>query len=67
MANVMRDVAAATETPLVDLRSRFDGVDAYFADHVHLTKKGSAALAEALGRELSAVLRERGCRRLSRK
>jgi lysophospholipase L1-like esterase len=63
MADVMRQVAAATGTPLIDLRNRFNGVGAYFADHVHLTHKGSAALAQAVAIELAPVLHERGCRR----
>jgi lysophospholipase L1-like esterase len=64
MADVMRRVAAATGTPLIDLRNRFNGVGAYFADHVHLTHKGSAALAQAVAIELAPVLHERGCPRL---
>ncbi len=52
----IQEAARASGARLVNLEREFDGKKAYFADQVHLTPAGAAALAERLAAELSPLL-----------
>lgn len=60
LAEELEAVAKDRKLPFVDVRSRMNGRAAYFHDHVHLTKEGSRALAEAVGDALVRIGIDRG-------
>lgn len=53
---VTREVAAAKQVPLIDAGAVMDGIDELFADHVHLSEKGSQMLAGMVGAELIKLI-----------
>ena len=54
--DTVRQVAAAKETPLLDLDARFSGRSELFDDHVHTSRLGSQALATAVAEFLESKL-----------
>lgn len=53
---IIRDVGARTNTLVIDAAARLNGSSEHFADHVHLTLPGSAALAGVIAEELAPAL-----------
>jgi lysophospholipase L1-like esterase len=56
MNETTRRVAAEQGVLLVDLAARIPGTPEYMYDSVHLTEKGTAAVADIVAQALSAEL-----------
>ena len=56
MVQTMREVAEEEGVPMIDVRSSLNGRSEYFADHVHLSPKGSAVLARVAAPVLAQTL-----------
>jgi lysophospholipase L1-like esterase len=59
MNNILAQVAKKEGAPFLDVRGEINGEPSYFSDHVHLTKEGSQAVADAVAGALVPVLHAR--------
>jgi lysophospholipase L1-like esterase len=55
---ILREVSEEKNIPLLDASARFSGKDELFTDHIHLTPRGSTALAEFLAASMVPLLAE---------
>ena len=53
---IISDVAASTDTDMIDVAPQMNGISKYFSDHVHTSPEGSAKLAEIVANSLAAIL-----------
>jgi hypothetical protein len=53
---ILKEVAAEKHVPLIDASMSLSGKDDFFHDHVHLTERGSVALASIVADSMALLL-----------
>src|SRR5262249_22772552 len=56
---ILREVSEEKHVPLIDASASLSGKDEFFYDHVHLTERGSMALADVVAASMTPLLTKR--------